>query len=359
MAALADGKSVLRRLLVSDDTVAMTAGLRALGARIESLDDRRGERTSGGRWRPGDLTRPLGTTLRFLALWRSSRVDRVLDAMSRCAVARSSSWSMSCAHAGAEVVTDHAGRRLHLRHAWRRRAARRCRRELTVRHGAAPRRPYGDDTRVEVGVSTMLAMSAQVDAWSLGRDVVEEAPGASGEAGRRTRREESVEHEQARRPSLRPRAATGARSPSRTPSRPPSRRSLRQLLAAWEPGSRGPVDRIERPGDLTGVAVDLEPCRTSFRRSRSGRTGSRGTMIAAWRSPRHRERSDPSRRDGAAPFRARGGDARRLIVPGCSIARRPRRHYRTTASPWRSPHRAPSRVEISDRLVAKTTRVLR
>ena len=37
IAALAEGKSVLSRLLVSDDTVAMTAGLRALGVRIERL----------------------------------------------------------------------------------------------------------------------------------------------------------------------------------------------------------------------------------------------------------------------------------------------------------------------------------
>ena len=40
IASLAAGESVLRRLLESDDTQAMAAGLRALGARIEQMGDR-------------------------------------------------------------------------------------------------------------------------------------------------------------------------------------------------------------------------------------------------------------------------------------------------------------------------------
>jgi 3-phosphoshikimate 1-carboxyvinyltransferase len=70
VAALADGRSVISRPLVSDDTAAMTVGLRGLGARIESLGtDLEVTGTSG---RPVVLATPLdaelsGTTLRFLA----------------------------------------------------------------------------------------------------------------------------------------------------------------------------------------------------------------------------------------------------------------------------------------------------
>lgn len=70
IAALAEGTSVLRHLLESDDTVAMTSGLRELGARIEAGDD--GAEVTGTSGRPvaagGGVDAGLsGTTLRFLA----------------------------------------------------------------------------------------------------------------------------------------------------------------------------------------------------------------------------------------------------------------------------------------------------
>jgi 3-phosphoshikimate 1-carboxyvinyltransferase len=70
IAALAGGTSVLSRVLASDDTVAMTTGLRRLGARIETLGDR--TEVVGTAGQPHAAGPPLyaglsGTTLRFLA----------------------------------------------------------------------------------------------------------------------------------------------------------------------------------------------------------------------------------------------------------------------------------------------------
>ena len=70
IAALAEGRSVLSGLLESDDTVAMTSGLRTLGARIEDVGGdtevtgTSGRPVAGGTKVDAGLS---GTTLRFLA----------------------------------------------------------------------------------------------------------------------------------------------------------------------------------------------------------------------------------------------------------------------------------------------------
>lgn len=69
LASLADGTSVLRHPLDSDDTAAMRAGVQALGARLEVGDDRwRIEGTTGALSEPADPVdcRLSGTTMRFL-----------------------------------------------------------------------------------------------------------------------------------------------------------------------------------------------------------------------------------------------------------------------------------------------------
>ena len=147
IAALAEGKSVLSRLLESDDTVAMTSGLRALGARIEDVGGdtevtgTSGRPVAGGTEVNAGLS---GTTLRFLAaVALLAKGTVVLDGSRAPAPAsdRSAPRRVGCGW----------GRRLERRRQaavadlepWpcRRPAQSRCLGQLTVRHGASPRRP--------------------------------------------------------------------------------------------------------------------------------------------------------------------------------------------------------------------------
>ncbi len=272
MAALADGESVLRRLLVSDDTEAMTAGLRALGARIESLDDR--TEVSGTCGRPLAAGVVLdaglsGTTLRFLAavaLLANGTV--VLDGHEPLRRRPIAPLVDALRAAGAQVVTDHG--RPPLRISGHGLAGG----VLRVDAGASSQfatalllvGPYGDnDLVLEVGGLDELGyVRLTVDAMQRwGATVVEEAPGRFRvKAGARyAAREESVEHDASAAAHLYALAAATGGSVTVTnafETAQPDGRFVELLAAMGARYERGPGGTtLERPGDLKGVAVDL------------------------------------------------------------------------------------------------------
>jgi 5-enolpyruvylshikimate-3-phosphate synthase len=101
IAALAEGASLLGDVLVSDDTLAMISGLRALGARIERAGAQVQVVGTAGLVGPGETEIDAGlsgTTLRFLsAVALLAKRTVVIDGASPSVDARSQLWSTPCA----------------------------------------------------------------------------------------------------------------------------------------------------------------------------------------------------------------------------------------------------------------------
>ena len=177
IAALADGTSVLRHVLESDDTDAMIGGLRALGARIElgggvaEVTGTAGRPVAG----PADLSAGLsGTTLRFLAavalLARGTVVIDGEEPLRRRPIAP---LAEALRAAGADVATD-GGRpplRIRSRGVGRRPAPGRRVGQLPVRHGPASGRALcrgGRRSRRWRGCATSATCASRQASWFAG-----------------------------------------------------------------------------------------------------------------------------------------------------------------------------------------------
>jgi 3-phosphoshikimate 1-carboxyvinyltransferase len=272
IAALAEGESALRQLLASDDTVAMTAGLRALGARIESLGAETKVRgTSGHLVADGTHVDAglSGTTLRFLAaVALLAKGTVVLDAQEPLRRRPIAPLLGALRDAGADVLTDQGRPPLRI-----------------TGHGLAGGRlgvdasassqfatalllvgPYADDDLV-VEVSGLEDLgyvrltTGAMTRW--GALVAEEAPACfKVSAGAPyLARAESVEHDASAAAHLYALAvATGG---SVTVSNAfetaqPDGRLLEVLAAMGATFSRSPAGTtVERRGELAGVEVEL------------------------------------------------------------------------------------------------------
>ena len=272
IAALAEGESALRRLLASDDTVAMTAGLRALGARIESLGaETKVSGTSGhlvadGAYVDAGLS---GTTLRFLAaVALLAKGTVVLDAQEPLRQRPIAPLLKALRAAGADVLTDQGRPPLRI-----------------TGHGLAGGRlgvdasassqfatallligPYADDDLVlEVsGLDDLGYVRLTTGAMTRWGALVAEEPPACFKVSAGApylARTESVEHDASAAAHLYALAvATGG---SVTVSNAfetaqPDGRLLEVLAAMGATFSRSPAGTtVERPGELAGVEVDL------------------------------------------------------------------------------------------------------
>jgi 3-phosphoshikimate 1-carboxyvinyltransferase len=272
IAALAAGGSELSRLLSSDDTVAMMSGLRALGARIESsgtvteVTGTSGHPAAGGATLNAGLS---GTTLRFLAavaLLAEGTV--VLDGEEPLRRRPIAPLLEALGRAGAEIVSDQgrpplsiSGHGLAGGH-------------LRVDAAASSQfatallmvGPYaGEDLVLEVsGLAELGYVHLTVETMKRwGAVVLEEAPGSFRvKAGvTYSSRAESVEHDASAAAHLYALAvATGGSVTvsNASATAQPDGRIVEVMADMGAKVVRGPNGtKIERPGELKGVEVDL------------------------------------------------------------------------------------------------------
>jgi 3-phosphoshikimate 1-carboxyvinyltransferase len=272
IAALAEGKSVLSGLLESDDTVAMTSGLRALGARIEDVGGdtevtgTSGRPVAGGTEVDAGLS---GTTLRFLAaVALLAKGTVVLDGSEPLRRRPIAPLLDALAAAGAEVSSD--GGRPPLRISSRGLAGGRLRVDASASSqfatGLLLVGPYADDDLIvevvglrELGYVRLTV--ATMARW--GASVGEEAPGRFRVSARDryVSRAESVEHDASAAAHLYALAVAtrGSITVANAFETAQPDGGLVEVLAAMGASfSRGPGGTtIERRGELTGVDVDL------------------------------------------------------------------------------------------------------
>jgi 3-phosphoshikimate 1-carboxyvinyltransferase len=272
IAALAEGTSVLRRLLASDDTVAMASGLRALGARVECVDGETevtgtsGRPVAGGREVDAGLS---GTTLRFLAaVALLAKGTVVLDGQEPLRRRPIAPLLDVLRAAGAEVLTD--GGRPPLRISSRGLAGGRFCVDASASSQFATALllvgPYADDDLiVEVGGLRELGyVRLTVRAMARwGASVSEEVPGRFRVNARApyVARAESVEHDASAAAHLYALAvATGGSITvaNAFETAQPDGRMVELLASMGARFTRSPAGTtIERRGELTGVDVDL------------------------------------------------------------------------------------------------------
>ncbi|MGO8724845.1 MAG: 3-phosphoshikimate 1-carboxyvinyltransferase [Acidimicrobiales bacterium] len=301
MAALAEGKSVLSRLLVSDDTVAMTAGLRALGVRIERLGAEAEVTGTSGRFFADGASLDAGlsgTTLRFLAavalLVKGTVVLDGEEALRR----RPMAPLLEALRAAGAVVSSEEGRPP-LRITGHGLGGGLLRVDASASSQFATALllvgPYADDDLVlEVaGLKEPGYVRLTVDAMRRwGACVTEEAPDrfkVSAEA-RYLARAESVEHDASAAAHLFALAlATGGAVTvtNAFETAQPDGRLLEVLAAMGASFVRGPAGTtVERLGELTGLEVDLGampdqlPTLAALGALARGDTVIRGTAIA-------------------------------------------------------------------------------
>jgi len=272
IAALAEGKSVLSGLLESDDTVAMTSGLRALGARIEDVGGdtevtgTSGRPVAGGTEVDAGLS---GTTLRFLAaVALLAKGTVVLDGSEPLRRRPIAPLLDALAAAGAEVSSD--GGRPPLRISSRGLAGGRLRVDASASSqfatGLLLVGPYADDDLIvevvglrELGYVRLTV--ATMARW--GASVGEEAPGRFRVSARAryVSRAESVEHDASAAAHLYALAVAtrGSITVANAFETAQPDGGLVEVLAAMGASfSRGPGGTtVERRGELTGVDVDL------------------------------------------------------------------------------------------------------
>jgi len=272
IAALAEGKSVLSRVLESDDTVAMTSGLRALGARIEDVGGdtevtgTSGRPVAGGTEVDAGLS---GTTLRFLAaVALLAKGTVVLDGSEPLRRRPIAPLLDALAAAGAEVSSD--GGRPPLRISSRGLAGGRLRVDASASSqfatGLLLVGPYADDDLIvevvglrELGYVRLTV--ATMARW--GASVGEEAPGRFRVSARDryVSRAESVEHDASAAAHLYALAVAtrGSITVANAFETAQPDGGLVEVLAAMGASfSRGPGGTtVERRGELTGVDVDL------------------------------------------------------------------------------------------------------
>jgi 3-phosphoshikimate 1-carboxyvinyltransferase len=272
IAALAKGTSVLRRLLASDDTVAMTSGLRALGARVGCVDGETevtgtsGRPVAGGTEVDAGLS---GTTLRFLAaVALLAKGTVVLDGREPLRRRPIAPLLDALRAAGAEVLTDDG--RPPLRISSRGLAGGRLRVDASASSQFATALllvgPYADeDLIVEVGGLRELGyVRLTVGAMARwGASVSEEVPGRFRVSARApyVARAESVEHDASAAAHLYALAvATGGSITvaNAFETAQPDGRMVELLTSMGARFTRSPAGTtVERRGELTGVDVDL------------------------------------------------------------------------------------------------------
>jgi len=342
IAALAEGESVLRRVLASDDTLVMTSGLRALGARIEQVGDRthvtgtagrpgsdRGSESVAGETRVGAGLS--GTTLRFLAaVALLTRGTVVLDGEEPLRRRPIEPLVDALRAAGAEVTTD--GGRPPLRISSRGFAGGHLRVDASASSQFATALllvgPYGDEDLVlevdglhELGYVRLTV--AAMARW--GASVAEEAPGRF-RVGAQTpygARKETVEHDASAAAHLYALAVAAGGSITVTnalETAQPDGRMLEVLAAMGARVRRGPGGTtVERLDKLTGIDVDLGgmpdqvPTIAVLGALASGDTVIRGAeIVRGHESDRIRVVATQLRRLGAEVEEAAGG----LVVHG-------------------------------------------
>jgi 3-phosphoshikimate 1-carboxyvinyltransferase len=272
IAALAEGRSVLSRLLASDDTAAMTSGLRALGARIESLDGATevtgtaGHPVAAGVRVNAGLS---GTTLRFLAaVALLAKGTVVLDGGEPLRRRPIAPLVEALRAAGAEVSTDEG--RPPLRISGHGLNGGRLRVDASSSSQFATALllvgPYAHDDLVleVVGLRELGYVRLSVAAMTRwGASVSEEAPGCFkvGAQAPYVARAESVEHDASAAAHLYALAvATGGSITvaNALDTAQPDGRLVEVLAAMGASFVRGPEGTtVERRGELTGIDVDL------------------------------------------------------------------------------------------------------
>lgn len=272
IAALAEGKSVLSRLLESDDTEAMTSGLRILGARIEDVGGdtevtgTSGRPVAGGTKVNAGLS---GTTLRFLAaVALLAKGTVVLDGEEPLRRRPIAPLLEALRAAGADIESDQG--RPPLRISSRGLAGGRISVDASASSQFATALlligPYADeDLIVEVGGLRELGyVNLTVRAMQRwGASVAEEAPGRFkvGAGAPYVSRAESVEHDASAAAHLYALAvATGGSITvaNALETVQPDGGLVEVLAAMGARFSRGPGGTtIERRGELAGVDVDL------------------------------------------------------------------------------------------------------
>jgi 3-phosphoshikimate 1-carboxyvinyltransferase len=272
IAALAEGKSVLSRLLESDDTVAMSSGLRILGARIEDVGGdtevtgTAGRPVAGGTKVNAGLS---GTTLRFLAavalLAKGTVVIDGEEPLRRRPIAP---LLEALRAAGADIESDQG--RPPLRISSRGFAGGRIRVDASASSQFATALlligPYADeDLIVEVGGLRELGY-VNLTVWAMqrwGASIAHEAPGhfKVSAGASYVSREETVEHDASAAAHLYALAvATGGSITvaNALDTVQPDGGLVEVLAVMGARFSRGPGGTtIERRGELTGVDVDL------------------------------------------------------------------------------------------------------
>jgi len=272
IAALAEGTSVLHRVLASDDTEAMISGLRLLGARIERAGDAAEVTGTAGRPLAGGTEVDAGlsgTTLRFLAaVALLARGTVVLDGREPLRRRPIAPLVEALRAAGADVSTQEG--RAPLRISSHGFAGGPLRVDASASSqfatGLLLVGPYGDDDLVlEVGglleLGYVQLTASVMSRW--GAKVSEEEPGryrvSSGVPY--VAREESVEHDASAAAHLYALAvATGGSITvaNAFETRQPDGRLVEVLAGMGATFRRGPGGTtVERLGELTGVDVDL------------------------------------------------------------------------------------------------------
>jgi len=272
IAALAEGTSVLSRVLASDDTAAMTNGLRRLGARIEQLGDRTEITGTAGRPKAGGPPVDAGlsgTTLRFLAaVALLAKGTVVLDGDEPLRRRPIAPLLDALRAAGAEVLTDRGKPPLTISGRGLRGGVLRIDATSSSQFATALLLvgPYGDDDLVlEIsGLEELGYVRLTVDAMTRwGAIVSEEAPGrfkVSAE-DRYAPREESVEYDASAAAHLYALGAATGGSITLTnafETAQPDGRILELLTAMGSRFDRGPGGTtLERRSELTGAEFDL------------------------------------------------------------------------------------------------------
>ena len=276
IAGLAEGTSVLHQVLASDDTAAMTAAWRALGAQITLAEDRTEVTGTAGRplarkgseaaWVEAGLS---GTTLRFLAaVALLARGTVVLDGEEPLRRRPIAPLLEALRAAGAEVSTDNGRPPLRITSSGFPGGHLRVDASASSQFatGMLLVGPYADEDLVlevdglrELGY---VRLTAQVMArW--GASVVEEEPGRFRVGARvpYLPRDETVEHDASAAAHLYALGvATGGSVTIANASgtSQPDGRMLEQFAAMGAVVSRGPAGTtVERRGELTGIDVDL------------------------------------------------------------------------------------------------------
>jgi len=272
IAALAEGRSFLSRLLESGDTLAMASGLRELGARIEDVDGYTEVTWTAGRPVAGERQVNAGlsgTTLRFLsAVALLARGTVVLDGEEPLRRRPMAPLLEALRAAGAEVLSD--GGRPPLRISSHGLAGGRLKIDASASSQFATALllvgPYADDDLVvEVsGLREFGYVHLTIGAMARwGASVAEEVPGrfrVSAGAGY-VSRAESVEHDASAAAHLYALAAATGGSitvANAFETAQPDGGLVDVLAAMGARFSRGPGGTtVERQGELTGIDVDL------------------------------------------------------------------------------------------------------